>query len=166
MIVMSSSILSAMQKGDEKQLSFYLLVFLSSLHDLFQEIFFNCHQRMGVQIHFRYTIALGLATLALVLLIAGAPSPWYQFDINGETVNWFVDHVGYSMRGVSFTCTYTDSCGDSLHELKAMFGLILACAICSIILLFVVWVTLIIFAFHVFHHVRKIILSTIINYIS
>ena len=60
----------------------------------------------------RYLIALGCMTVSLLVLFAGAPSPWYRFDdgpdltVGGKATFW-IDHWTMDNPNVHIACLYT-----------------------------------------------------------
>jgi len=111
----------------------------------------------------RFIIPLLVVTLAIVLAIGGAASPWYKYEgsLGGVTANAleFLTYLEASASSYTYSCDYSskDCIGD---QMKAMYGIIIAVCIVTILLLFVMWLILLMYSlewcgrFHWRRHLR------------
>ena len=67
---------------------------------------------MGLEIHIRYAIAWVWATVTLVIMIAGAPCPWYEIKASAGSVtateDFYLDYYELSLLGSTHSCKYSD----------------------------------------------------------
>jgi len=105
-------------------------------------------------VNVKFLCLLGLVAFILILELAAAPSPWYEFKLPGVTVTEFLSYVeSTSAVGKFRNCDWADDkCfGD---KLRTMWGMILAAVIVSIFLTAIETLILFTWAFDFCHKLK------------
>jgi len=108
-----------------------------------------------------YLISFILALFMILVMIAGAACPWYQYEYGGLKVDEYLTYEEGTIGNLNFNCKYTDAKNkrdnniaerDSYDcevksQFKTMYGIITAICIVAIVLLAVAIVILLFFSF-------------------
>jgi len=103
-------------------------------------------------INLKFLLVLGFVVFLVVLGIAGAASPWYQYEVGGFKLEEFLSYFKLSYSGSSSTCNFFENTSNSCSQFvsdnfKTMYGLIITCAAITVILLAIEAIILFTWAF-------------------